>query len=194
MGFRYPEPDGFRLIADGDFRTLLRESLTDAHPGLAAGIGPVVDGLTAPWTGMEGYESEYLTLFHTNMPTPSVSLYEGSYVPGVPKSSVLLELRGFYEAFGLAIGTAGEELEDGLGAELEFMQFLAGREAMALDSGQPVRPYVLARRDFLSRHLGVWLPRFGQALSTRSGSAFFHDLARVAEAIVAADHATTADV
>lgn len=187
MGFRYPQPESVAAIGDGTLARSFRDNLAIALPDLVEETAAAIDAATDESAELAAFEADYLRHFQTNAPTPSVSLYEGSYAQGAQKPRILLELRGFYTNFGLEIGSTDRDLEDCLTAELEFMQFLAAKQAQAHEEGHPPAPYILAQRDFLVRHLAAWLPRFEQQVATKAQSTFYRSLALLARRVVERD-------
>jgi DMSO reductase family type II enzyme chaperone len=185
IGFSYPESDIVEGIVDGRFATEMAMALA------TCGAPPVSAETLAdlqPKLSFEDFEGQYLNAFETDAPTPSVSLYQTSYVPGLSKSELLLELKAFYDNFGLAIAPDLHELEDKLTAELEAMCFLSAKQALA-ESNPELRPepYVLAQRDFLQRHLALWVPNFSSAVAAHELPPFFQALAHVATVFVEHD-------
>ncbi|MFN8557114.1 MAG: molecular chaperone TorD family protein [Dehalococcoidia bacterium] len=79
----------------------------------------------------------------------------------------MADIAGFYAAFGVQIAPSGDR-PDSVTTELEFMGFLAAKEAYARQhlgaarTGQARR----AQRLFLREHLGCWGPAFGRRLAT----------------------------
>lgn len=187
MAFRYPKPDAFELFKDGTLVQGLLNNLAIITPDAAEEFEAHLDGLAEVGADFAALENEYLQAFQTNAPSPSVSLYEGSYAQGAQKAQILLELRGFYENFGLEVGAAERELEDSLAAEFEFMQFLVAKQAQAYDEGHAPEPYVIAQRDFLARHLAAWLPKFEARVAAKVNSPFYKALAAVARGYVERD-------
>jgi TorA maturation chaperone TorD len=93
------------------------------------------------------------------------SPYESAYSglsPFGDKSARLADVAGFYSAFGLGPAAAAPEMEDHIGAELEFMSALALKEAWALAEGDAEALAVTrdAERAFLGEHLGRWAGAF----------------------------------
>ncbi len=76
------------------------------------------------------------------------------------QSQTLAEIAGCYGHSGLAVAQ-GERL-DHIGVELEFLYFLAHKEAYALGSegGKKVDQCQGAQREFFRAHLGRWGPTF----------------------------------
>ena len=128
-------------------------------------------------------EQEYIRLFEVGPGRPPCPLYEGSHRGG--RMKIMEELVRFYEHFGLQPDPGDQP--DHLCAELEFMHYLAFKEAAALSKGGPAQAFVLAQRDFLDRHLCRWLPRLRQRLETLEPPPFYAALTRFAEAFAAAD-------
>jgi len=134
----------------------------------------------------EDFEALFLTAFETNMPVPSAALYEGVHVQQSNRPALILELKGFYRNFGLTMDARGNELEDTLTAELEFMHFLTAKQAQAELEGLPPNAYQRAQRDFLERHLVVWLPLVREEVKAKVATQFFVALTELAEQFVTA--------
>jgi DMSO reductase family type II enzyme chaperone len=132
-------------------------------------------------------ETAYISAFETNMPEPSVSLYEGSHHLQGNKSGLLLELKSFYRAFGLTIADSENDLEDALTAELEFMQFLTAKQAQAEEGALDKSPYLRAQRDFLQRHLAAWLPVLEAEAESKLKHPFYRALTVLTNSFVAVD-------
>ncbi|MEE9284720.1 MAG: molecular chaperone TorD family protein [Dehalococcoidia bacterium] len=118
-----------------------------------------------------------MRLFDVGPGRPPCPLYEGSHRRG--RQEIMEELVRFYEHFGLRHQEG--DLPDHLCAELEFMHYLAFKQAAALRAGTDSEPYKLAQRDFLSRHLNRWLPRLRSRLEQLDPPPFYLSLARLAE-------------
>jgi DMSO reductase family type II enzyme chaperone len=135
----------------------------------------------------EVFESQFLSAFETNMPSPSASLNEGVHIFKSDRPNLLLELKGFYSNFGLQVDSKGNELEDTLTAELDFMQFLALKQAQAHLEGMSADAYKLAQKDFLERHLCAWLPLVRREIAEKVTTPFFVTLAEFAESFALAN-------
>jgi len=190
LGFSFPNQEIHACFLDGSYAEQMRSSLLVCAPELA-GAEMLNELRTA--ASFEVYESLYLSAFETDMPEPSVSLYEGSYIQNGHRALLLLEIKGFYSNFGLTMASVINDLEDTLPAELEFMQFLVAKLAQTENEGMDSYPYLLAQHDFLSRHLGVWLPAFQKAVTERVKDRFFVTLTRLAAAFVTREVATVHD-
>jgi DMSO reductase family type II enzyme chaperone len=176
-GFRYPDAETHSGFADGAYAASLADALGERAPDQRLRVAdPLVDLAAA-----------YLSAFETDIPEPSASLYEGTYRQQGQRPALLLELKGFYRNFGLEMGDAANDLEDTVTAELEFMQFLAAKQAQAQEGSLPVVPYVRAQRDFLERHLAQWLPELRKDIAAKVKHPFYVALGELASEFVARD-------
>lgn len=171
--FSFPTSELSEAFACGRF---LDELLTTAA-ALPFALA-VDDGLRGdPALAHDELEQQYIRLFEVGPGRPPCPLYEGFHRRG--RMKIMEELVRFYEHFGLR-AEAGD-LPDHLCAELEFMHYLAFKEAAASQAGADSRPYRLAQRDFLRRHLNRWLPRLRLRLEQLEPAGLYLSLARLAE-------------
>lgn len=102
------------------------------------------------------YEAAYLGLFEVGMPEPPVPLLESSHHRAIPAQQIVLDCVNFYSVLGLRHeGSAFPA--DHLITQLEF---LAAAKFARESISDPERKSELLRleRDFLERHLLLWLP------------------------------------
>lgn len=137
----------------------------------------VTSALVPPGGSPVELEAEYIRLFEAGAGRPPCPLYEG-LLRGT-RMKLMEDLIRFYQHFGL--GHKAGDLPDHLSSELEFMHYLAFKEAAALHQGKEVAPYRRAQRDFLSRHLCRWLPRLVSRLAAADAWPFFQSLAAVTD-------------
>lgn len=193
-GLRYPAPGAQAGLRDGSALAQLWNGLADLPQGQAA-LPPDRDavvrraGEEAKALDTEHFEARYVAAFDVGFPEPPAPPYEGVYRTE-DRSALLLEVSEFYAHFGLRMNKEGEnELPDHAVAELEFLHFLAFKEAHAREQGDGpmLKGYLLARKDFLERHAALWLPRFAERAGKTEAPAVHVELARVAGAFAAAD-------
>jgi DMSO reductase family type II enzyme chaperone len=148
--FSYPTDEFSRSLGSGDWYgqlSALAQHLPFDLPRIAeppfAGVTPDV------------LQQGYVSTFEVGIGRPYCPLYEGSHRSG--RMKLMEELVRFYEHFGLK--TQAGDHADHLCAELEFMHYMAFKEAAALAHTDPVPDVRRAQRDFLDRHLCRWLPR-----------------------------------
>ncbi len=118
--------------------------------------------------GPADLEPQYLALFEVGGELgPPAPLYEGHYGGG--RNAVMEECLKFYHYFGMKLSDRKDrELPDHLAVELEFMHVLTFKEASAIEGGQDPKPYRLAQRDFLERHLVDFTSRLAQRMPQAS--------------------------
>ncbi|OGK86832.1 MAG: hypothetical protein A2X51_09740 [Candidatus Rokubacteria bacterium GWC2_70_24] len=171
LAFRHPEADGVRALAEmapalaasavGRVPDPVREALSDLRAAL--------DGAT-----LESLQEQYVATFG-HVTVPDCPLYETACGMGDPflQPQTLADLAGFYRAFGLEMAGEARERADHLTVELEFMHYLAYREAYALEHHGPEQTAAIhdAQRGFLEAHLGRWAPVLARAVSARADGA-----------------------
>jgi len=110
---------------------------------------------------------------------PCETLYTASHL--FQETNELSDIAGFYRAFGLE--PAEQERLDHISVELEFMQFLAYKEAYALlhHGEAKARLCRRAQRAFMRDHLGRWGLLFAQRLREKAGEGYFASVAALAE-------------
>lgn len=196
MGDRAPmTPDaGDRTVAlalarSRVYRTLaaaFRWPADDAEPldGLAAAAATAATGLVPPEVGdalatlgaacaglAVGRRREDLAAAFGHVVDPACPLYEAAAdADPFRPPHLLADLVAFYRAWGLELVPEARERADHLAIELEFMQYLAFREAYAAThhGRREAAAVQRAERLFLERHLARWAPAVGRALTTRA--------------------------
>lgn len=191
QAFRYPESAVLEAIVDGSYGEALCGALSVAFPQFVGDFEQDYLPRITVAASMAEFEASYLAAFENNLPRPSLSLYEGSYGERRGnKPGLLLELKAFYRNFGLSM--ADNEMEDALVAELEFMQFLAAKQALAEQGVLDRVPYLRAQRDFLEHHLAAWLPELKATAGATLEYPFWLAMVELIAAFVALDRASIA--
>ncbi len=182
--FGFPTPDLVQEIASSEFLAGLL-----AEVALLPFAFEIEDGeRLALADGDAAYEEaaqEYLRLFEVGAGRPPCPLYEGSHRSG--KMNIMEEAVRFYEHFGLR--TEPGDQPDHVCAELEFMHYLAFKEAAAITSGNGTGGLALAQRDFLARRLCRWLPRLRARAEQCGASPLYRSIATVSERFCSTDRA-----
>lgn len=98
----------------------------------------------------------------------------------------LADIAGFYRAFGLEVSQEVKERPDHVSLELEFMYFLAYKEAYARSNHGPEEMDICrkAQESFLREHLGRWAPVFVRLLARKAEHGFYKELADLTAAFL----------
>ena len=169
-------------VAEAAARLPASDSLRDSLAALHAAS----DRLAAE-ADLADLRSTYLELFGHLRAGPCPP-YETEYAgqSEFVKNNDLADLMGFYHAFGLDL--AGGERPDYIGVELEFLHFLALKEAIAQQEERPDGAAVCieAQKKFLCDHLGRWAGGFTTQLSKLGDDtfAFYRALGRLLATLV----------
>ncbi len=163
--FAYPEPAHVAAMRE------IGTALATAVNGLS--IEAVALAAAAP-------EPEALAAAYTRLFTHSTSrdcpTFETAYTAqdAFQQAQQMADIVGFYRAFGVLHAPGGER-PDHISAELEFMHFLALKEAYACEMlGAPrVRQCRRAQALFLRDHLACWAPAFGRRVALLDPSGWY---------------------
>lgn len=167
------------------------------------------------WQQIEPYESEWqaaggewerasdeiadqhITLFDHSR-DEMIPPYETDHRKLELHSSVqeMADIAGFYLAFGLRMRGEYGERPDHLGAELEFMSFLAAKERYAVASGNEEQRLIAheAQVKMMSEHIMKWMPAYLLLLSQNGISPFYARLAKPLSAFLYADYSYLSQV
>jgi TorA maturation chaperone TorD len=100
------------------------------------------------------------------------------------QAHTMADVAGFYRAHGLEVGGVERERPDHITTELEFMAFMAAKEAWAIAhlGDEQIQECRRTQGRFLSEHLGCW----GASLGLRIGARATHPLYRAVGDLLAA--------
>jgi DMSO reductase family type II enzyme chaperone len=135
-----------------------------SYPNQEAWVKLSEHGLVDQALDQEEMEAEYLAAFEVGRDTPPVPLFEGMHRGETGRSGVLEDLLRFYEYFDAQLSDMDREYPDHLVTELEFLAWLCQLEHGVQQKDGDATPFRRAARDFLERHLAVWLPEFRRKL------------------------------
>jgi len=184
----YPDAELCEAIRSGELAAALRDDLGGIDRSLVEGVD---------WKALEdaGDEDdlavEYTRLFDVGASGPPCPLYGGLY--GGVRMKTMEEAVRFYNHFGLSLSDEPRELPDHISTELEFLHYLAFREAEALQRGEDPGPYRRAQRDFVERHPGSWVPKLRERVEAQSPMPFFRELIRLLERFLASERRRLSD-
>lgn len=104
----------------------------------------------------------------THIENQDCPAHESAYCPGdvFRRADVMADVAAFYRAHGLEAGGSRRERVDHITTELEFLSFLARKEAYAIEHLGPdeVDECRRSQRHFLRDHVGCWAPGFADRL------------------------------
>lgn len=121
-------------------------------------------GLIDPALTAETLEVEYMAAFEVGRDSAPVPLFEGLHRGDLGRDGILEGLLRFYEFFDVKLSETDREYPDHLVTELEFVAWLCMQEQAAEQTSGDAASFQRAARDFLTRHLGAWLPEFRRKL------------------------------
>ncbi|HYA36026.1 MAG TPA: molecular chaperone TorD family protein [Candidatus Binataceae bacterium] len=187
--FAFPTEEFHETVLDGSFVETMRRFVFSLPYGSALSFDePDWDRLSSAPPDYDDLSAEYIRLFDVGIGggKPPCTLYGGEY-PERPRLDVMEELVRFYGFFDLQLPEQDRELPDHITVELEFMHYLAYREALALERGNDPMSYRRAQADFIRRHLGAWVPVMGGKLVAEKPIPFFAALVDLTAQILRAD-------
>lgn len=144
----------------------------------------LLEGGRASIVGASGGEVDSLQAAHRVL-FPAVESQDApSYQTAYSKrdvfrqGQVMADVAGFYRAHGLNVGGSTRDRPDGIGPELEFLGFLAAKQARALADGNADMADLCqdTQKSFLRDHLGAWGPEYGRRVAAVSHHAFYEAL------------------
>ncbi len=105
-------------------------------------------------------------------------------------------VRRFIESCGVEYRSEYRGIPDHISVEMEFMQAVVGREALAWTDGDTVLAMECLQTEmqFLNRHLTPWVPRFCEKVVATTGLPFYRDVARLTKEFIEIDTAEIADL
>jgi putative dimethyl sulfoxide reductase chaperone len=183
--FEYPDAERVEDVRSGEIARALAEAMGAVHPELAARLDGAA--LRAAGEDEDDLAVEFTRLFDVGTGGPPCPLYGGLY--GGARMKTMEEAVRFYNHFGLTLSERPRELPDHLSTELEFLHFLAFREADALSKGSDPGPYRRSARDFIVRHPGRFAPKLRERLEHHQALPFFRELVARLEDFLAWDAA-----
>ena len=192
QAFKYPTPEVFAQFQNGEYLSELWDQLS-MLPHLESLVAEEADQKDTIQRDLEGvsiedFQADYTATFDVGAPQPPCPPYEGIYWKGAERSGMLIRIGEFYKHFGLSMNQeeGTRELSDHLCAELEFLHFLAFKEAQAREEGKEdelLQGYIRAQRDFLAHHPMQWFPQFHEGLQAHCPIPFYVWMGKLLEQI-----------
>ena len=178
----FPSADFYDSVRDGSQRTALLAVVASLPYALSVDNEAAL--LPPPDSTYEAFQADYIQHFEVGTAGPPCPLYGGVYMGG--RTQVWEELIRFYNHFGLHLAQGNRDLPDHLGTELEFLHYLAYREAEA-ESQESVAALRRAQRDFLAHHPTRWLGLLTNRVAKKGAPPFYQTILRLTESFVQTD-------
>lgn len=179
----YPDAELVASLRSGALRDQVQRLCDALAPTLRHGLD--IDALADPAALLDELSVEYTRLFDAGAQGTGCSLNGGLQYG--PQMKVMEEAVRFYSHFGLTLTEEQKELPDHLTTELNFLHFLAYGEHLLESRGESAGAYRLARRDFIARHPGRWLPLMADKLRVMEPMPLFRILTELLQRLLAWD-------
>lgn len=174
--FLYPDEKFYSSLKSGNFFNELNESLSLILEKEVKWIFRNDEILTSSFRELE---TEYVRVFGHTV-SMECSPYETQYETQniFQQTQLMGDIAGFYRAFGLEVSDEIRERLDHISVELEFMGFLAYKEAYAMLNHGPEKSSICrdGQRKFFNEHLGRWGSLFLKLLQNKAKGGFYHKL------------------
>lgn len=101
-----------------------------------------------------------------------------------------------YRMMGVDKVSKFTEPEDHIAIELQFMAYLCRKvfEILEQDNINAVVEYLNVQKDFLKKHLAVWIPQFCQDIIQSSARGFYKGIAKITDKFVETDQEVIKDI
>ena len=175
--FTLPDEAAYQAAVNGEWPGRFREAAALLAFDFDFGVSALPKSVS-----QADFETEYRRLFGTDSAAP---VFGGDYTGG-ERSDRVKEIVRLFEYFGLKASGEQARSPDHLATELEFMQYLAFKEA-ASASPRLGASFHRAQEDFLDRQLTSWLPGFAEKVEQANALPIYLWASQTASAFVAAD-------
>lgn len=188
IGFQAPTDDGLARLLSPESRSSLSHAAAALYPSGEPDLVSAIEALAH--ADSDAIPARHRELFgHTAR--GQVPPYETEYGHEAlfQQPQELGDIMGFYHAFGLTLKDGQRERPDHISCQLEFLMFLALKEAYALeqDHREMLAEVRKAEKSFLADHLGRFVPTFATRLVRQDPSGFYGALADLCLRFVAAE-------
>lgn len=181
----YPEQGQLEILRERIIPALRALPLEGQAGAALREASPGFEGLP------RGLQAAHVALFALTV-SPDCPDYETAYLSRdvFQQTQVMADVAGFYRAHGLEPRSDQPQRPDQIGTELEFMGFLARKEAYALERLEAEKAEMAreAQSLFLRDHLGCWGPPLGRRIASFAAEdSAYQRLGRALEAWLTAD-------
>ena len=166
--FIAPDEETWKTAVEGRWPQKLREAAELLAYDFDFGVCALSDAVS-----FKDFQAEYIRLFEVGSGDggPPVPVLSGTW-SNEDRRKEMEEIARFFEYFGLKTSADDPRPPDHLATELEFMQYLAFKEA-ASPSPRLGGSFHRAQEDFMNRQLLTWLDKFAEALEAENTMPFW---------------------
>ncbi len=176
----YPTEATVAAYNRGDLAT----NIVDILAGLSYPLRLDADALRGEATTSE-LGSEYIRLFDVASDGKVAPLYGGVYSRS--RQQTMEEMLRLYRLFGLTTASAAySDMPDSLLTVLEFLHFLAAREALA-SSEQDIQVLRRVQYDLLEQHVSRWTPQIVERVARLTPIGLYDALVRLLDDLVVSE-------
>lgn len=191
----------FRKEVDGELLEALQKSdvFETDDEAFAHGLGMMRSYLASSDASTLDLARDYAHTFCGAGSTKKSSAYPFESVYTSREGLLMQEARdealAWYHRFGLTKNEEWNDCEDHVALELEFVAFLAAKQAEAIEHSDTSQQDELrcAQRDFVRDHLANWMPRFAGDVDHKARTDFYRGLVRFANSYIKRDLAALDD-
>jgi DMSO reductase family type II enzyme chaperone len=188
--FFYPDDELHALVHDDTFVKALKECAEILADGSGSALLEKLEAEGGELSGVssEELERQYGETFGHSLSRdcpPCETEFDAMHI--FQQTHDLADIAGYYRAFGLEVAEKQGERLDHIGAELEFMGFLAYKEHYARENHGEDKALICedTQRKFLKEHLGRWAPLFFKLLREKAPRGFYRGIAAITAEFVA---------
>jgi len=162
-----------------DFLAILKsKEMLESFNGLDVDFGKVLSNISDETKFLDELATEYAALFIVGGGIPP---YESVRLKGMLCQEPEAEVRAFYKRCGLIVKDENKIFSDHLGMELEFMGYLADKEADALNNKdeKTAAQWNNMQKEFFTEHIDKWVFAFLKDMETCAFHPFYKEAVKL---------------
>lgn len=138
---------------------------------------------------IDNLAADYSKLFIIPDKKYYVTPYESVFLTGMLSQAPTMKVKRIYDKNGLEISQDFDDFPDHIGIELEYMHFLCNTEAENWNSNriEELKKCLTNEKEFLEKHLGVWVRNLGEKILNKSENDFYKGIAELLTAFIEYD-------
>lgn len=164
-----------------DFLTALKnKEIIDSLNGLGVDFSRILSNVSDEAKFLDELATEYAALF---IIAGGIPPYESVRLKGMLCQEPEARVRAFYERCGLAVKDENKIFSDHLGMELEFIGYLADKEADAWNNNdeKTASEWNRLQKEFFAEHLDKWAFGFLKDMAVCAFHPFYKEVVKLTE-------------